>query len=132
MSSTALPQFAPGQRKQKSWNSAACLAMPCGAFAKNKLAMAGFFLVALLVLIAIFGDLIAPYPYDEADVSQVLKPPSAEHLMGTDQVGRDEFSRLVYGARISLTVGWVFSLLPCGSACRWGWRRVCWVAKWIG
>lgn len=104
MSSTALPQSGlPAKARKLEQRSLLGDAMR--RFAKNKLAMAGFFLVALLVFVAIFGDLIAPYPYDEADVSQVLKPPSAEHWMGTDQVGRDEFSRLVYGARISLTVG---------------------------
>jgi len=104
MSSTALPQSRL-PAKEKELKQRSLLGDAMRRFAKNKLAMAGFCLVALLVLIAIFGDLIAPYPYDEANVSQVLQPPSAEHWMGTDQVGRDEFSRLVYGARISLTVG---------------------------
>ena len=104
MSSTALPQSRlPAKEKELKQRSLFGDAMR--RFARNKLAMVGFFLVALLVLIAVFGDLIAPYPYDEANVAQVLQPPSAEHWMGTDQVGRDEFSRLVYGARISLTVG---------------------------
>ena len=70
---------------------------PLGAF--------GGMLVLVLMLCAIFAHWIAPYPYDETNVRQRLKPPSAQHYLGTDNLGRDVFSRIVYGARISVTVG---------------------------
>jgi len=70
---------------------------PLGAF--------GGVLVSALMLCAIFAHWIAPYPYDETNVRQRLKPPGAQFYLGTDNLGRDLFSRLVYGARISMTVG---------------------------
>jgi peptide/nickel transport system permease protein len=70
---------------------------PLGAF--------GGFLVLVLMLCAVFAHWIAPYPYDETNVRQRLKPPGAQFYLGTDNLGRDVFSRIIYGARISVTVG---------------------------
>jgi peptide/nickel transport system permease protein len=70
---------------------------PLGAF--------GGLLVLVLMLCAIFAHWIAPYPYDETNVRQRLKPPGAQFYLGTDNLGRDVFSRIIYGARISVTVG---------------------------
>ena len=70
---------------------------PLGAF--------GGVIVVGLLLCAAFAPWIAPYPYDETNVRQRLKPPSAQFYLGTDNLGRDLFSRIVYGARISVTVG---------------------------
>jgi peptide/nickel transport system permease protein len=70
---------------------------PLGAF--------GGVLVLVLMLCAIFAHWIAPYPYDETNVRQRLKPPGAQFYLGTDNLGRDVFSRIIYGARISVTVG---------------------------
>ncbi|HSF34288.1 MAG TPA: ABC transporter permease [Candidatus Tectomicrobia bacterium] len=70
---------------------------PLGAF--------GGMLVLILILCAVLAHWIAPYPYDETNVRQRLKPPSAQYYLGTDNLGRDVFSRIVYGARISVTVG---------------------------
>jgi peptide/nickel transport system permease protein len=70
---------------------------PLGAF--------GGGIVLILMLCAIFAHWIAPYPYDETNVRQRLKPPGAQFYLGTDNLGRDLFSRIVYGARISMTVG---------------------------
>jgi len=61
----------------------------------------------LLLLVAIFADLIAPYGMNEIFVADFLAPPSAAHLLGGDHLGRDLFSRIVYGARISVIVGLV-------------------------
>jgi len=58
-----------------------------------------------VVLTAIFAPIIAPYSYDEMHISDRLKPPSSKYLLGTDQYGRDIFSRIVYGSRIALKVG---------------------------
>lgn len=74
---------------------------------KNRLAMAGLIILVLLVLVAIFANLIAPYPYDKQNYSAVLQSPSWAHIMGTDEYGRDIFSRVIYGSRISLYVGFV-------------------------
>lgn len=74
-------------------------------FKKNKMAMAGLFIVTVLVVVAIFAPYIAPYRYDEVNFEESLKPPSAKHLLGTDLLGRDVFSRIVYGSRVSLQVG---------------------------
>ncbi len=74
-------------------------------FARNKLALLGLAMVSILLLTAIFADFIAPYPYDAANPAKALQFPSREHWMGTDEVGRDVYSRIIYGTRISLTVG---------------------------
>lgn len=71
---------------------------------QNKLAMVGTVLVAFFILIAIFAPLIAPYDPIEVDLSRTLLPPSSEHIFGTDQFGRDIFSRVVYGARIEVGI----------------------------
>ncbi|HAJ37052.1 MAG TPA: peptide ABC transporter permease [Chloroflexi bacterium] len=74
-------------------------------FARNRLAIVGMIIVVLLVFAAIFADWIAPYPYDAANPTMALQFPSAQHWMGTDEVGRDVYSRIIYGTRISLSVG---------------------------
>jgi peptide/nickel transport system permease protein len=76
-------------------------------FKRNKLAVAGGVMVALLFCVAIFASLIAPYDPNEIDRHQILEPPSSRHLLGTDDLGRDVFSRVIYGSRISLAVGFV-------------------------
>ena len=68
-------------------------------------AVIGLILFTLLVLVAIFATVIAPYDYKAISVREANLPPSAAHLCGTDQVGRDIFSRLLVGARYSLTLG---------------------------
>lgn len=78
---------------------------------KSKTAMAGLVIIVLLVLMAVFADFIAPYDYAEQDYSSSFQYPSREHLMGTDNFGRDIFSRVVYGARISLFVALVSVVL---------------------
>ncbi len=72
---------------------------------RNKPAMAGLAIIVVFVVVAILAPVIAPYDPLERDPGQVFKPPSLEHLMGTDRLSRDVFSRVVYGARISLVVG---------------------------
>ncbi|OGS19276.1 MAG: peptide ABC transporter permease [Elusimicrobia bacterium RIFOXYA2_FULL_50_26] len=78
-----------------------------GRFTKNKLAFGGALLLAALTLCALAAPLVAPYEPAQQDLTHRLMPPSAAHLLGTDDLGRDVFSRLVYGIRISLTVGFV-------------------------
>ena len=61
--------------------------------------------ILLLILVAIFADVLAPFPHDEVNIVDRMQAPSHRYLLGTDQLGRDLLSRLLFGARISLTVG---------------------------
>lgn len=74
---------------------------------QNRLAVAGLVVIGLLFLVALTADWFAPYPYDYQDYDHVLEPPSLQHWMGTDNLGRDILSRIMHGARISLKVGFV-------------------------
>jgi peptide/nickel transport system permease protein len=74
---------------------------------KNSYAVIGFVVTLLLVLMAIFAPLIAPYPYDQQDLYHTRQAPSSEHLFGTDELGRDVFSRIVWGSRFSLSIGFL-------------------------
>lgn len=76
-------------------------------FLKNKLAIAGGFCIFLVFSIAFLAPLISPCDPEAISVSEKLAPPSWTHQLGTDHLGRDVFSRMLYGARISLLVGFV-------------------------
>ena len=72
---------------------------------KNKMAMIGLVILLIEVLIAIFATQIAPYGYQEIDPTALRQVPSAKHWFGTDEIGRDIFSRVVVGTRYSLSMG---------------------------
>ena len=72
---------------------------------RNKLAMAGLIFIVLLSLAAIIAPLITPFGFAEQNLYEILEGPSAKHLLGTDNLGRDTLARLLYGARTSLSVG---------------------------
>lgn len=74
-------------------------------FFKNKLAVIGLIVFLALVLIAIVAPLLAPYDPAEIDLFSVHEAPSEKHLLGTDELGRDVLTRLLYGSRITLIVG---------------------------
>jgi peptide/nickel transport system permease protein len=74
-------------------------------FKRHRLALVGGVVLLLLYAAAILTPWIAPYGYDEIDVSALNQPPSLEHPMGTDRLGRDELTRVLYGGRVSLMVG---------------------------
>ncbi len=76
-------------------------------FRKNKLAAVGGVVVIVLFLIAVFAPLVAPYDPNEIDRNQILESPSSRHFFGTDDLGRDVLSRMIYGSKISLAVGFV-------------------------
>jgi peptide/nickel transport system permease protein len=80
-------------------------------FARNRLALVGLVMVGLLILVAIFAPLIAPYDPALPSLYDSRQPPSRDHLLGTDDLGRDVLSRLIYAARISVTVGLVAVLI---------------------
>ena len=77
------------------------------AFRRNQLAMIGGSFVLVLVALAILAPVLAPWDANRPDVRKVLAKPSKSHLLGTDQLGRDVLSRMLYGARVSLAVGFV-------------------------
>lgn len=86
-------------RKRNQW------AMVWARLKKNKMAMFGLIVIVLLMTVAIFAPLIAPFGYDYQQLALRLEGPSGTHWFGTDHLGRDIFSRIIYGSRVSLQVG---------------------------
>ena len=83
-----------------------------GIFLKNKnLTLLSAVIIILLILSAISAPVIVPFSYDEQDTENLLKTPDSKHIMGTDKLGRDLFSRILYGAQISLAVGIIATLV---------------------
>lgn len=87
---------------------------------QNRAAMIGGITVLILIFLAIFAPWIAPYSYSYQNLDIGASPPSAEHLLGTDVLGRDLLSRLLYGARISLLVGFVATGVALVIGVSWG------------
>jgi len=87
---------------------------------QNRAAMIGGITIVLLIILAIFAPWIAPYSYSYQNLDIGASPPSAEHLLGTDVLGRDLLSRLLYGARISLLVGFVATGVALVIGVSWG------------
>ena len=97
---------------------------------RNRLALLGLVVVAALCLLAIFADFLAPYSYTKTNFSRLNEPPSRDYPMGTDQIGRDLLSRMIYGARVSMLVGLgaqviiVLIGVPIGALSGWFGGRV--------
>ncbi len=87
---------------------------------RNKAAMVGGSILIILILCAIAAPWIAPYPYAYQDLDLGAAPPSAQHILGTDILGRDLFSRILYGARVSLLVGFVATGVALVIGVSWG------------
>ena len=87
---------------------------------QNRAAMIGGITILLLIILAVFAPWIAPYSYSYQNLDIGASPPSAEHLLGTDVLGRDLLSRLLYGARISLLVGFVATGVALVIGVSWG------------
>lgn len=77
----------------------------------NRLSVIGLFVLALLLVAAIFGPYLAPYSYTEQDLMNVAQMPSADHWLGTDEIGRDLFSRVLWGARTATLVATFTTLI---------------------
>ena len=77
------------------------------ALSRNKMAIVGLIILIILVFAGTFAHVIAPYDYAAQDLQNAFQHPNAQHLFGTDEFGRDIFSRIIYGARMSLLVGFV-------------------------
>lgn len=120
VSSAAKPAGELGFRKQRNlWGDA------LRRFSRNKLSMTASFFVVALILMALFAGVIAPEGYDHQVLSEAWQYPSAAHPLGTDPFGRDVLTRILYGARISLAVGFISNFvalligLPFGMAAAW-------------
>ncbi len=106
----------PEPRTQGPWRSA------WRQLRRSRLAMFGLIVLTLLLATALLADVLAPYPYTLQEVTNARKGPSPAHWLGTDELGRDMLSRVMYGARISLSVAVVAQILilvvgvPIGAA----------------
>ncbi|MGH7384536.1 MAG: ABC transporter permease [Candidatus Rokuibacteriota bacterium] len=76
-------------------------------FSRNQLAVCGGVVVLVLVALAVLAPLLAPWDPNRPDTKKILNPPSRSHWLGTDPIGRDVLSRVLYGSRVSLAVGFV-------------------------
>ncbi|WP_080835345.1 ABC transporter permease [Cohnella massiliensis] len=82
-----------------------------GRFWSNRLLVIGGLVISSLLLVALFAPALAPFSPYEMDAAQRLQPPSAKHIFGTDNFGRDVFSRVVFGTRVSIVVGFSVALV---------------------
>ncbi|HLM35872.1 MAG TPA: ABC transporter permease [Gaiellaceae bacterium] len=85
-------------------------------FLRRPFAVAGLVVALAFIVVAIFAPVVAPYAPDASDFSQILAKPSPEHLLGTDELGRDVFSRIVWGSRASIQAGVFATLLAMAIA----------------
>lgn len=95
------PAITPATQGQNAWRR----------LKANKLAMLGLYTIILIMMIALVGPWLSSLSYSDQNLLQANKPPSSEHWFGTDSLGRDLFIRVLYGARISLSIGIVASLI---------------------
>ena len=87
---------------------------------KNRAAMFGVLILVSLIIFAILAPVISPYPYDYQNLELGASAPSSAHLLGTDTLGRDLLSRLLYGSRVSLMVGFVATAVALVIGVTWG------------
>jgi len=78
---------------------------------RNKLAVVGFWIIIALFVVAIVGPMVSPYTYEDQDLGNTFQSPTLRHPFGTDQLGRDQMTRVMYGSRISLAIGIVCAAL---------------------
>ena len=130
MTVTATTSGAPEARPniwRRTWDSVSIIF-------RSRIAVIGLAIVMFWVLVAIFAPLIAPYDPVEQNSKAILQGPSSTYLLGTDKLGRDNLSRLIYGARTILIVGAYFGAAVC--LCRHlpgaAWRLFWWVARRSG
>lgn len=91
-----------------------------GRLRKNKLAMFGFYVLVGMILIALLTPFIAPYSYEAQNLELGATGPSAAHWMGTDTLGRDQLTRVMYGSRVSLAVGFIATSVALIIGVTWG------------
>ena len=89
-------------------------------FKKNRLGLVGIIIIFIMILIAIFGPMLSPYDINDQNIPQMNQTPSSEHWMGTDNLGRDICVRVMYGARVSLKVGFLAALVAFAIGATYG------------
>lgn len=87
---------------------------------KNKMAVFGAGTLVFMALFCLIGPFLSPYTYDAQDLNQYAKPPGAQHWFGTDKLGRDQLTRIMYGGRISLAVGICATMVSLTIGVLWG------------
>ncbi|MDZ4263114.1 MAG: ABC transporter permease [Pseudomonadota bacterium] len=87
---------------------------------KNKMTMASLFVLLFMITVALLTPWIAPYSYEEQKLDLGASAPSAEHWLGTDTLGRDQLTRIMYGSRISLMVGFIATAVALTIGVLWG------------
>ena len=98
-------------RKEKKQKKQTMMRITCRRLVRNPFAMIGLGILAILVICAVFAPLLAPYDPTYMDYSAVFQRPSLAHPMGTDGLGRDQLSRMMYGGRYSLSLGFICSAI---------------------
>lgn len=78
---------------------------------KNKAAVVSFFFIVIICFVAFFAKMLAPFPFDEQNMDKLLSTPDMQNWLGTDSLGRDLFSRIIYGARMSMAVGIITAMI---------------------
>lgn len=91
---------------EKSWLNEGLIALK-----KNKLALVCAYFIGFVCLVALTAKWISPYSFEEQNISRILEGPSLSHIMGTDKLGRDLFSRVIYGSRMSMAVGVITAII---------------------
>lgn len=89
-------------------------------FLRDRTTSVALLLIVLLMLVALFSPWLAPFPQDHMDSRQILRPPSLQHWMGTDHLGRDVFSRILHGSRVSVLVAVLSTLGAAVVGVLWG------------
>lgn len=102
MQTPAMVKFEKQKRKMKSYSPAR---EAWRRLCRNRTALLGLFILIFLLVVAVFANFIAPYEFQEQMVTEAYQTPSLKHLFGTDNFGRDLFSRCVYGTRYTLLLG---------------------------
>ncbi len=87
---------------------------------KNKMAMLGAYILLFFIVIALLTPFIAPYTYEGQNLALGATPPSAQHWLGTDPLGRDQLTRIMYGSRVSLMVGFIATSVALLIGVLWG------------
>jgi len=102
-----------GFRAHRGLRRSPTLGMGCKVYKmkKNYTLLFGLLFLITASIFAFFAPWIAPFPYDLQDMQAILQPPSPDHLLGTDSLGRDLLSRMIYGTRVSLAVGFFTSFI---------------------
>ncbi len=101
----------PGDLQQIAGRSTTYWSDAIRRIRRNKLAVVGFWIIIALLFVAVVGPMVSPYGYEDQDLENTFQSPTLRHPFGTDQLGRDQMTRVMYGSRISLAVGIVCAAL---------------------